>query len=786
VAVILATVALLVPAISVSAAPPLAPAGGFVDSILFYEQRSSAQALSDLNSSAMDIYTGVFTNSADLGALRANPNLRPVEAYGRDYDLWVNPVAISNPNQFNPFTLQPVRRALNFLLDRDAINSNFFGRQGLPHAAIWHSWHPETARHPFFFADIERAYGFDPVRARSMIATAMIGAGATFNGTWRWQGNPIVVRLIQRIEDIRFDLARYVATQLESAGFAVELVPMSAGQAFGIVYFGPPDTGSWMVYTEGFQQPWVTAWPDEWLAGFHTFWSGETVWDRHSAPPALQDLATRLLFTQYNSLDERRALIETGVPLAIEDSVRVWLISSGTYAASNRVSTFVHDSANGLASPFTPRTARFATPGGTLRIGQTIQLTQAYQPWRGFAGGQGPDGLIGNTFMDLGILPQPHTGESVSIRAAYSVTTAGPFGTFPVPSDAMTYATSSNTWTTVPSGTTARSKVTFDYTFGNWHHGVPITMADVLAQVALIARRDHGDIASHDRFATSAHDGRFQALFRGLRVLDPHTLEVYLDDGSLIPSVSADIANVWPQVPWEVAELAMATVLRDKTRISLSSAIRSGLLWLDLSRGPSLGLMDQALSDGTVNRAGPGVTRPPGFSGLIGQAEAEARWAALATWRTSRGHYFPSNGPYALRSADVVTRQVLLDRAPSYPFPADRWDALIGPPIVELAIERPDDINPGDAASVTLRTSVGGEPRDDALVQYRIVRASDHVVVAQGVPTFVGGGRWRIDLSSAFTASLSPGRYIVEVAASTPAAPYVVIESRKFTIEVNR
>src|SRR5256885_695574 len=558
----------------------------------------------------MDLYTGVFARSADLAALRANPNLRPVEAYGRDYDLWVNPVAISDPSQFSPFSLQPVRQALNYLLDRNAINADFFDGQGVPHAALWHSRQPEPARHPFFFADLERAYGFDPERARSMIGSAMTEAGATFDGTWRWQGNPVVVRLIQRVEDVRFDLAGYVATQLESAGFSVELVPMNAGQAFSVVYFGPPDTGAWMVYTESFQQPWVSVGPDEWLADFHPSVGGETIWQGHSPLQELQDVATRLLFTEYGSLDERQALIETGAPLAIDDSVRVWLVASTTYAASNRVSTFVHDSASGLGGPFTPRTARFATPGGTLRIGQQSQLTQAYQPWRGFGDGLGLDSLIGKTFTDVGVAPHPHTGEFVPIRAAFSTTTAGPSGTMNVPADAIVYDTSTNTWTPVGSGTTSRSRVTFDYTFGNWHHGAPITMDDVLAQVALIARRDHGDIASRDSFAADFSDARFQSLFRGLRVLDSDTLEVYVDSWSLNPSVTADLPDVWPQVPWEVGELAMATVLRDQTRGSFNSALGSGLTWLDLSRGDRLGVMEQALSDGTIVTSDPRVPRP--------------------------------------------------------------------------------------------------------------------------------------------------------------------------------
>src|SRR5256885_7478219 len=84
---------------------------------------------------------------------------------------------------------------------------------------------PEPARHPFFFADLERAYGFDPERARSIIGSAMTEAGATFDGTWRWQGNPGGGRLIQGGEGGPFDLPGDGATQLEAAGFSGRILP---------------------------------------------------------------------------------------------------------------------------------------------------------------------------------------------------------------------------------------------------------------------------------------------------------------------------------------------------------------------------------------------------------------------------------------------------------------------------------------------------------------------------------------------------------------------------------
>lgn len=769
VAVSLATLTLVAPLGTARQAPPEVPMGGFVDSILWSVQPSTSQALADLESGALDLYTGQLATASALTTLRSNPALQAVDTSGRNYDLWVNPVPIADPNQFNPFALQDVRRAMNYLVDRNHINDEVFEGHGFVHAALFQPRSPEVARDPFFFGDLERSYAFDADRAEQMIFDAMSGAGATFDGTWKWQGNPIVINFVQRIEDVRFDIATYVASQLESVGFTVNLMPMTAGQAFAIVYFGPPDTGAWSLYTESFALS-IEAWPDDWLADFHTSFSGETIWEQYSASPELEDVAQRLLNGRYATVEERQALVEAGVPLAIEESVRVWLISSVTSAASDRVVAFVHDSAFGLFGPFVPRTARFRDVGGTLRIGQQLQLFNPYQPWRGAQGG--PDFLVTSSFADPGIATHPHTGEALPVRAQFEVETAGPSASMPVPSDAIVYDTATNSWTPVAPGTNAISKVSFDYAFGVWHHGVPVTMNDVLAHVALLERRGRGDISERDSQAATVEERFFfLPLLRGLRVVDSDTLEVYVDAWNLDPGVTAAGADVWPAVPWEVSELAMATTLHDHTRVSINAADRDGLTQIDLTRGATLGFMDRELSDGNVTVAGDGVSRPPGFAEFIDRAEAEARWAAITSWRASQGHYFPSNGPFSLRSVDFGSRQVFVDRFAAYPFRADRWDSLINPNVVDVTVRPPNTVVQGDEATVRVTTSIAGVAYDDAVLRYRIVNEADRTVVLEGVPTLAAHGRWRIDLTPSFTASLSPGSYLVEVAARPPVAP---------------
>jgi peptide/nickel transport system substrate-binding protein len=745
-----------------AAVDPPSPQGTFVDSIL-WSVRSPSDALDDMANGSLDLYTSASFSADELAMARTDPNLRTVEAYGQVNDLFVNPVPVANTSLLNPFAIREVRNALNHLIDRDYINSEIYAGYGLPQVTPWPLESPETARDPFFYADVMAANWYDPARAEEMISQALLDAGATFDDVWTWQGNPIVVKLIQRLEDERFDIAAYVGAQLESVGLTVDLTPMLGSQAIPLVYGGDPTTGEWTLYTEGWAYSWPLAWPDDLIGIFHTDLGFEPIWEFYDASPELTDVASQLLNQEYADVEERRSLMERAVPLALDESVRVWLISGATFVHADRVTALVTDSEAGLLNAWPARTARFDSPGGTLRIGQVIQVVSPFQPWRGF--GFATDRSIGATFNDPGLAIHPHTGEYLPVRSEFEVETAGRTDSLEVPADAIVYNPTSLAWESVAPGTRSRSRVTLHYTFGEWHHGVPVTMNDVLYHVSLIARRQAGDIAALDPRALGPEDAVVASQFRGLRVVDGDTLEIWTDAWHVDPSFIAAAADVWPKTPWEVGELAMATTLHDNTRVDEFTARNQGRTPIDLASGATLGFMDREISDGNVTTAGAGVTRPPGFSSLIGQAEAEERWAAIQSWRTTEGHFYPSNGPFALDSIDLGSREVLLSAFAAYPFPADRWDYILGPPVPTLTIDSIPPVVRGEAVQINLTTELDGIPYDDATVRYRIVFSETGLIVLEGQPSFQGAGRWSIDLNASFTAGLEPGVYVVEGAA---------------------
>jgi len=755
--------------------------GGLVDTIRFSEQANLEEAFLALKGGTMDIYTVPLGTPEAMQTAHTDPDLRVMDSRGSEFSLLANPVPVGIPGVFNPFAIREVREALNYLVDRNLLNAIVLEGYGTTHATLWNNGTPEVSRDPFFFADVNKDATYDFDRANAMVSDALAAAGATHDGSvWTWQGNPILVSFAIRNEDVRLDIGNYVANQLERLGLTVVRVYMNAGAAFSTVYFGPPDTGTWMIYTErwGFPQWLGRSDPD--LDYFHCGGDGIPIWSFYSPPTSLEAACEKLLNGQYSDEAERQMLVEEGATHALSESVRVWLFGGRVQAYSPRVVGLVADAGLGLSGPLAIRTARFASPGGVLRVGQSHQLNDPFQPWRGFVWAD--DQAIVDTFIDRGVTSHPRTGDQMPVRADFTTTTAGPDGTLNVPSDALAWDPATMGFRTVDTGTTSKSVVRFQFAFGDWHHGSAINMDDVLYHIALIARRDRGDVHAHDMDAALPRDARFIALLRGLQVIDDTTLDVYIDEWNPDLSLVAAAADVWPATPWEVGELAMRTTLQDQTRISPTSATGANLAVVDLSRGVALGLMDRQISDGNITTLGPGVTRPPGLDPYVSQSEAEARWSAVQSWRADRGHYFVSNGPFFLDLVDTGSRQVTVTRFVDYPFSGDRWDDLLTSPAPSVSIAPIDRVVPGRPANVDLTTAVNGVPESDALVRFRIRSEGDTIALLMGEASLVSPGQWRVSLDPSFTETLVEGTHLFQAIASGNRSPLTVYTDRTFLV----
>ncbi len=733
-----------------------------VDSILWIEEKDQDRALQELVDGGMDVYMLPLRSPSAIASAKANPNLWTIDGTGGLFDLFLNPVPVNQalaPGVGNPFSKREVREAMNYLIDRDFIANEIAGGGQLPQVTLEHRFTPEYARDPVFMSELEARYRFNPPLAAQMISDAL-NADPDYHfelGTQRWQfkGTDISLSFVIRSEDLRRDIGNYIADQLERIGLGVNRYYTGGSGVFPMVWEPPPDSGAWQLYTEGWAATGLSAWAD----GDPDFYScggeGHPIWTMYSAPPELATACVRLRDGQYASLAEREDLFERATELSLRESVRVWTTAgSSTFVMSRRVTGMVYDLAGGPWGRLATRTARFSTTGGQLNVGVRLQFLSPWNPWQGF--GWVYDTSQSHAFTDPAVWPHPHTGLYMPIRATFSVAAPGPTTSLQVPSDALTWNPATLGFQPVLLGTTARSEVTYTFTFGKWHDGSDFTMDDVLYELALAYRRANasGDVHQIDRDAAATSTILLANALRGFRVLDGTHLQAWYDYWHLDPSMVASLINpAFPATPWTASELALSTVLDDTCRISEVTAANEGKDALDLTRGRCLAAMD-------ANIVGYfGIHRPPGLDAYITPGEASTAWTALRNFRNTTGHYFASNGPFVLRGIDEFALQTTMTVDPNYPIPADAYDRYLVPRVPEITLGPIPLVIIGLNASFSLTSRLQGVAYDEIDSSFLVLNPSTGAVLFQGKAARAAAGSYEIKLTGTQTSLLQAGAY---------------------------
>ena len=719
--------------------------GAMVDRLQWYEQGNQAQALLDLESGAMDAYMFPLRTITDIISAKQNPNLATISVGGSLNDLFVNPVPVNQSlaaGKFNPFAIREVREGLNYIIDREFMSREIAGGSLFPHTTIWHKQMPEYGRDAVFFSQLERQYAYNPSFGKSMIFDALgkVPGLAFESGQWVFQGTPVDLQFVIRTEDIRRNLGDYMADQVQNVlGFKVTRVYKTGGGAFAIVYNGPPETAKWHLYTEGWAQTAIAAWADADPGFFYNGGEGSRIWTVYKPEPELADVSDSLGFSRYTSVAERQVLIERAAQLALKNSVRIWLASGGTFAYSKRVTNVVYDLAAGLWGLYATRTARFATLGGNLTIGQRIQFLSPWNPWQGF--GWLYDGLQSAAFTDVPVFPHPHTGVYIPVRYNFQVFTAGPTGSIPVPAAAQTWDNTTMGFKAVAAGVTAKSQVNYTVTFGKWHDGSDFNMNDILYEIALVFRRADpaGDVHKKDSDAAGSQTLFLAQFLKGFRVTGTNTIQMWFDfwhpDSTVIAaSVGLGVVGsggpsvgIFPITPWTASELALATVFGNACAVSEVTADIQLKEALDLTKGPCLTAMD-----GNRTAYVSANHEPPGLAASFADAETTARWTALTTFRNTYGHYFASNGPFILSNVNPTARQTQMIRDPNYPLDAARYDSFLTPRVPQISFGAAPQVVPGLAATFTINSRLAGAPYDNLAINYLIVNPSTGAVLFQG------------------------------------------------------
>ncbi len=768
--------------------------GPMADTLTFIEIVDEAVALNDLEAGGHDIRIDSVRGREAQAAAVASPNLETPRGTSAFWNLKLNPVERSD-GVFNPFTIREIREAMNWLIDRQFVADELYGGLGFPHISLFHAKQPDYGRLAAFIAGVEAEYAYNPEKAESVITQAMTDAGATkVGGLWMMDGDPVTINFIIRTSPVpRTRNGEYMAGLLEDLGFTVTRDFKDGAQASPIVYSGTASDGLWQAYTEGWGSTAMTLWSQ--FAGYQFFqWPAfSTVWNEHAVDAVTDQAITDWFLQTFNSEEEREELIKTVIEGTIKDSTRVWLVAEQSMFVNRADIDLVYGLAAGFNEMYSMRSAsRNGEVGGTITASQ----------FEGFVGGWNPIGItwlfdrnIEFSYRDPGgVWPNPHTGKQIPLRANWEIETAGPTDTLDMPANATAWNTATEAWEAVGAGATATSKVTYTYDMGDWHHGEPVSMYDIINQVSVMYRLED---PAGDAFCT-CHEGTYAfilSILKGLRVVgDPATsneVEVWLDFWHWDEGEIASAGDIWTSVPWELWE-TMIKAYNDGvagvtgTAFLEEDAEAKDWEWMNQAFGPSVPMLKTAFDANLL-----ASTIPMGLTGMIGTtmdpmsmidaAEADVRYAATLAWYNAHqadGNAFQiSNGPFWLEKVDIPTKTVVLqaDRA-GYPLPTTQWQTLLQVRIPEITLGPAPTVNLDVGAVFSIGVSLFGEPYDDVSLDFIVLDPAAGAVLFVGQAVRIGPGSYEVRLTAAQTGQLVPGAYELRViGVGVDAAPPVIV-----------
>lgn len=752
------------------------PPGPAVDTLTF-SAFNVDQAPLNIQNGDMDVYLfGLKTAGAQ--SLQGNQDVRLVQAPASTLSLILNP-APAPEGQLNPFQIVEVRHAMQYLVDRNFIANDIYQGRALP---MLTSVSPlDYDRLTIFSVLSSSGIRNDPEFARQQISDAMTAAGAQLaNNVWTFNGQPITVKIIVRVEDERRDIGDLVRASLEQAGFQTQPLYQQFGPATLAVYASDPVAFEWHIYTEGWGRSAPVRYDDAGINQFTAPWLGNMpgwqevgFWQYEN--PELDDLGKKLYRGEFNNKEERDDLYRRMTEIALQQSIRVWLVTAlQSFPVRAEVQDLTEDLVSGPKNLFALRGAHI--PGRTdIRAGHLWVWTErtTWNPVGGFGDVYSTD--VYRNMVDPPLINHPFTGLPVPFRATYTVETAGPEGTLPVPEDAVLWDAAQDAWAPVQPGTTAVTKVTFDYSKffqSTWHHGPKIEMADVVYSIAQGYEIAYDEAKIQIETALGITSRPFLETYMGYRVVDDNTIEVYVNYWHFEESYMASYATpAGLGTPWEILA-AMDNVVYEKRRGAFSdtAAARFSVPWISLVTESDARLVLRSVTEFKRRKLIPPGVFEIGGRSLVTEESANARYDACDAWFKEKNLLVISSGPYVLSRYDPPSQFAELQafREPNYPFTAEDFRYGAPPP---FAIEPVTPPQVGLGQPITLEVTVTGP--GTLVLQYSLVDAAANQVVASGDAEGGDGGVFTVNIDQSVTANLFPGLYQLYLLASTDALAQV-------------
>ena len=734
---------------------------------LYFKAFNVDRAPLDLQAGEMDLY---YFNLKIAAAreLRDNEGIQLYEAPASTISLILNP-APAPEGRLNPFSIKEVRQAMQRLIDREFVTREIYQGQASP-------MYTNVASTDFdyltVFDVIQQAdLDYDPEYARQLIADAMTEAGAELvDDVWHFNEQPIRLKFIMRVEDERREVGDLIRAALQDAGFAVAANRQTFAPAIQTVYATDPSQFEWHLYTEGWGRGAPNRYDFSGINSFYAPWLGNMPgWQEvgfwHYENEELDELGERLFKGDFADQAERDDMYREMTRIGLDESVRVWIATvMNAFPVQAGVEGITQDLAAGPRGLWSLRSA-YKPDSDELTVGHLWVWTErtTWNPVGGFGDVYSND--IWRQLQDPAVWNDPFTGIPGPFRIAYDVETAGPAGTLEVPADAILWNAERGRWANVGEEVTATSKVVYDYSKyfqAPWHHGQPISMADVLYSIYqgfdLSYNPDKAKIETV--IATTARP--FLETIKGYRVLDENRIEAYVDfwhfEQNYIASYSIPAGL---STPWEML-YALDELVFSQRRAAYSdtAAARYNVPWISLVLDRDARLVRKAMLD--LRRAETIPTNvftlptPDGETVLVSSEEGAARFTAVLDWFEEKGHMVISNGPFMLERYDPPAQfaELTAFRDENYPFTAsDLYRGL--PDLIEYTEIEAPPIELAADYEVTLTLEGPG----NLSLRYLLIDTASGEIIQQGDADTLDANWFAIRMTADTTAELELGIY---------------------------
>ncbi len=617
----------------------------------------------------------------------------------------------SDKLEVNPFCFRQIRFAMNYLVDRDYIVKNIYKGFAIARVACYGAGDPNYVD----VIDVIAKYKFtyNPALAKALVFDVFKRIGAEFKGGyWYYNGKPITVIGIIRIEDERYDIGKMFADALERVlGIKVirEFVPF--GEAITKVYATDPKDFEWNFYTEGWGRGAIDRW-DPWMVtqfaapwfGWLPGWGEPTWWNYRNE--TIDELTKVIALGGFNSKEQFIDYLKKATEISIQESVRIWLVSTlDTYPVRDYVTGVTLDLGGGLRNPFFYR--GMDTPSHVVKVGHLWVFTArtVWNPFGGFDDVYSVDPA--RATYDPGIWRHPFNGEPIAFRLSFTVETAGPNGKLKVPDTAVWWDAKADKW--VPAKdlgrTEATSKVVFDVSKlvgSKWHDGEPITMADIMAWIAENLDIVYDPVKSNIEASLASSAKEIYDKIVAYEFLpEQKKVVVYLNYWHFDPNYIADFAAFTLYNPAPIIFAADYLAFVKKTyALDETRARKENIPQLNLVLPNHAEDVKKALDEITYDEY-KGWFTLPGKGPLMTADEWSERISLAKKWIDTYHNAWISDGPFKLVKFDKDAQMLELEafRDPTYPFGPTDWVFGVPTPVTITAVRTPL-VAPGREATI--------------------------------------------------------------------------------------